>query len=99
MYWYDTDGKMKEIFSEHCNLSPEQYEEISRRLIDLVCSIQMLEEKAEDVNLADTLEEIDDMGVIFDFLYNTKVLTIYEYNEMCNMVMQMEEAARKAAEI
>ena len=98
MYWSDTCGKMRDIFSEHCNMSLEQYEEISRRLIDLVCSIQMLEEKHEDVTLQSTQEEADELGVIFDFLYNTKELTIGEYNMMCNLVSEMAEEARKAVE-
>ena len=95
-FYCDTCGKMREIFAEHCNLSGEQFEEISGRLIYLVADIQMLEEKNEEVTLADAEREADDLGVIFEFLLNTKELTLKEYNDLCNMVGELAEAAQKA---
>lgn len=97
-YFMDTTGKLREIFAEHCNLSGEQYEEISGRLIYLVADIQMLEEKRELVTLAEAEKEAEELGVIFEFLLNTKGLTLKEYNDLCNMVGEMADAARKATE-
>lgn len=97
-FYMDTRGKMREIFAEHCNLSGEQYEEINRRLIDLVSDIQMLEEKSEELTLADAEEAADELGVIFEFLLNTKELTMEEYTDLCNMAVELADAARKAVE-
>lgn len=98
-FYMDTTGKLREIFAEHCNLSGEQYEEISGRLIFLVADIQMLEEKSEEVKLADAAKEADELGVIFEFLLNTKELTLEEYNALCNMVGELADAAQKAVAI
>ena len=97
-YYMDTTGKLREIFAEHCNLSGEQYEEISGRLIDLVGDIQMLEEKSDELTLADAEKAAEELGVIFEFLLNTKELALEEYNNLCNMVGELADAARKAAE-
>ena len=96
-YYMDTSKKLREIFAEHCNLNAEQYEEISGRLIYLVADIQMLEEKSEDVTLAEAEIEANELGVIFEFLLNTKELTLKEYNDLCNMASELAEAAGKAA--
>ena len=98
-YYMDTTGKLREIFAEHCNLSGEQFEEISGRLIYLVADIQMLEEKSEEVTLADAEKEAEDLGVIFDFLLNTKELTLEEYNALCNMTGELADAAQKAVAV
>lgn len=98
-FYMDTTGKLREIFAEHCNLSGEQYEEINGRLIYLVADIQMLEEKSEEVKLADAEEEANELGVIFEFLMNTKELTLKEYNDLCNLVGELAEAAQKAVAI
>ena len=98
-YYMDTTGKLREIFAEHCNLSGEQYEEISGRLIYLVADIQMLEEKNEEMTLADAEKEADELGVIFEFLLNTKELTLEEYNALCNMGGELADAAQKAVAV
>ena len=98
-FYCDTCGKLREIFAEHCNLSGEQYEEIDGRLIDLVSDIQMLEEKSEELTLADAEKAAEDLGVIFEFLLNTKELTLEEYNALCNMVGELAEAAQKAVAV
>lgn len=98
-FYMDTTGKLREIFAEHCNLSGEQYEEINGRLIDLVSDIQMLEEKSEELTLADVEKAAEDLGVIFEFLLNTKELTLKEYNDLCNLVGELAEAAQKAVAI
>jgi len=98
-FYCDTCGKMREIFAEHCNLSGEQYEEISGRLIDLVSDIQMLEEKSDELTLADAEKAAEELGVIFEFLLNTKELTLEEYNALCNMVVELDDAARKAVTV
>lgn len=98
-YYMDTTGKLREIFAEHCNLSGEQYEEINGRLIYLVADIQMLEEKSEEVKLADAAKEADELCVIFEFLLNTKELTLKEYNDLCNLAGELAEAAQKAVAI
>lgn len=96
-FYMNTWGKMREIFAEHCNLSGEQYEEISGRLIDLVGDIQMLEEKSDELTLDDVMNAAEDLGVIFEFLLNTKEVTLQEYNDLCNMVGEMTNAAQLAA--
>lgn len=95
-FYMNTWGKMRVIFAEHCNLSCEQYEEISGRLIDLVADIQELERKSDEVTLADTEKAAEDLGVIFEFLQNTKELTLEEYNALCNMTGELADEARKA---
>ena len=98
-FYCDTCGKLREIFAEHCNLSGEQYQEINRRLINLVSDIQMLEEKSGELTLADVETEAEELGVIFEFLLNTKELTLEEYAALSNMVVEMDDAARKAATV
>lgn len=98
-YYMDTTRKLLEIFAEHCNLSSEQYVEISVRLTDLVSDIQMLEEKSEELTLADVEKAAEDLGVIFEFLLNTKELTLKEYNDLCNLAGELAEAAQKAVAI
>lgn len=95
-YYYDTCGKMREIFAEHCNLSMEQYEEISGRLIDLVAEIQEFDGEG---TYPEAERKANELGVIFDFLLNTKQITLQEYDDMCNMVGQISEAAEKWAEV
>lgn len=95
-YYMDTTGKLREIFAEHCNLSGEQFEEISGRLINLVSDIQMLEEKSNELTQADVAKAAEDLGVIFEFLLNTKELTLEEYNALCNMTGELEDASRRA---
>lgn len=97
-FYYDTSEKLREIFAEHCNLSGEQFEEISKRLIFLVCDIQVLEEKDEDLTLEQVEAEAEQLGIIFEFLLNTKELFLEEHNDLCNMVGALADAARKAVE-
>ena len=40
-----------------------------------------------------------ELVVIFEFLLNTKELTLEEYTALCNMVVEMDDAARKAATV
>ena len=89
-YYVDTCGQLRNIFTEHCNLSMEQYEEISGRLIDLVCEIQELDGEG---TFAEAERKADELGVIFEFLLNTKEVTLEEYNELCNMVGRISTAA------
>ena len=89
-YYYDTCGKLREIFAEHCNLSMEQYEEISGRLIDLVSEIQELDGEG---TFDDAERKADELNVIFEFLLNTKEITLEEYNELCNMVGKISTVA------
>ena len=84
-YYVDTCGKLREIFAEHCNLSMEQYEEISGRLIDLVAEIQ----ETYDGGCGSFVEaenKANELGVIFEFLLNTKEVTLKEYNDLCDLV-------------
>ena len=98
-FYYDTSEKLREIFAEHCNLSGEQFEEISKRLIFLVADIQMLEEKdLDDLTLEQVEAEAEELGIIFKFLLNTKELFLKEYNDLCNMVGELADAARKAVD-
>lgn len=90
-YYIDTDTKLVDIFREHCNLSGEQYQEIQSMFINLMCDIQ------EGEQMENIEDRVGDMGVIFEFLYNTKELTIYEYNELCNLASEMRNDAERLA--
>lgn len=83
-YYVDTCGKLREIFTEHCNLSMEQYEEISGRLIDLVAEIQESDDGCG--SLPEAENKVNELGVIFGFLLDTKEVTLKEYNNLCNLV-------------
>ena len=89
-YYRDTCTELRGIFSEHCNLSMEQYEEISGRLIDLVSEIQELDGEG---TFDDAERKADELNVIFEFLLNTKEITLEEYNELCNMVGKISTVA------
>lgn len=78
-FYYDTDKKLVEIFTEHCNLSGEQYEWIRREFIYLVTDIQ------EDEPETAIDERIEKMNIVFEFLLETKELTLEEYNDLCNL--------------
>ena len=88
-YYIDTDQKLIEIFTKHCGLTGEQYMKIRSRFINLLCDIQ------DDEQMEDIDEAVGEMGVIFDFLYNTKSLTLCEYNELCNLVNGMRDDAER----
>ena len=90
VFYYDTKAKMREIFAEHCNLSLEQYEEISGRFIDLVADWQ------EGTPQAEIEQAQEKLRVIFEFLYNTKELTLEEFAKLNDMIDAMENAAMKA---
>lgn len=90
MFYFDTDKRLLEIFSEHCALSPEQYEELSAQLIYLVADIQDNEPKEE------IEKRINYLRAIIEFLYNTKELTMQEHYELGEMIEQIME---KAAEV
>ena len=92
VYYYDTCGKLRDIFTKHCNLSMEQYEEISGRLIDLVAEIQEFDNEG---TYAEAERKANELGVIFEFLMNTKEITLEEYNDLCNMVGEIACEAEK----
>ena len=94
-YYYDTCGKLREIFLENDNLSMEQYEEISGRLIDLVAEI---EEFDGEGTYLEAERMANELGVIFEFMLNTKEITLAEYNDLCNMVGEIADAAKLVAE-
>lgn len=91
-YYINTTGKLREIFAEHCNLSMEQYEEISGRLIDLVAEIQEFDGEG---TYQEAERKANELGVIFEFLLNTKEVTLQEYNDLCNMVGEIAAEAEK----
>ena len=96
-YYVDTCGKLRDIFTEHCNLNMEQYEEISGRLIDLLAEIQEIDEEGCG-SFAEVERKAGELNVIFEFLLNTKEITLKEYNDMCNLVNSMENDARTMQE-
>ena len=96
-YYVDTCGKLRDIFTEHCNLNMEQYEEISGRLIDLLAEIQETDEEGCG-SFAEVERKAGELNVIFEFLLNTKEITLMEYNDMCNLVNSMENDARTMQE-
>ena len=82
-FYYDTDKKLVEIFTEHCNLSGEQYEWIRGEFIYLVADIQD-EEPGREID-----ERIRKMKTVFDFLLETNELALAEHaalHELANEV-------------
>lgn len=85
VFYYDTDKKLVEIFTEHCNLSGEQYEWIRGEFIYLVADIQ------EDEPETAIDERIEKMNIVFEFLLETKELTLEEYNDLCNLASDVRK--------
>lgn len=78
-----TESNVMEIFTEHCNLSVEQYEWIRREFIYLVADIQE-EETGREID-----KRVEKMETVFDFLLETKELTLAEHaalHELANAV-------------
>lgn len=90
-FYYDTDKKLVEIFTEHCNLSGEQYEWIRGEMIYLVCDIQEAEPQAE------IEKRIHKMEIVFDFLLETDELTLKEHADLYDMTADIWEEGKKAA--
>jgi len=82
-YDMDTDEKLLEIFREHCNLSCEEYEEIRSLFINLVADVQ------DGRPVVGIEAQAEEMGIIFNWLYTVKELTLKEYNEVCNLAGQI----------
>ncbi len=89
-FYYNTNEKLRKIFSDHCNLNMEQYEVICGEFLYLEADIQ--EEEAS----AEILKRAEKMGIIFDFLYETKELTLKEHAAMKDMVSDMLEKGQVA---
>ena len=90
-FYRDVDAKLKEIFSEHCNLSAEQFNEIKKRMIYMMATIQ------DNYPFEDVEEYAEELNTIFAFLTNTRELTLVEYNELCNFVNGMADEAKERA--
>jgi len=88
-FHYDTGRKLREIFTEHCNLSMEEYEEISGQFLYLVCDIQDGEPQAE------IEKRMDYMRAVFEFLYNTKQTTMEEQYELSELLDDVWDKAVK----
>lgn len=89
-FYYNTNEKLRKIFSDHCNLNMEQYEVICGEFLYLEADIQ--EEEAS----AEILKRAEKMGIIFDFLYETKELTLKEHEGLKDMVSDMLEKGKVA---
>ena len=90
VFYYDTDAALVEIFKDHCNLSGEQYEEIRAQFIYLVADFQDSEPQEE------IEKRIQYMTAVFEFLYNTKELTLKEHYELGELLEKMQDEAQKA---
>lgn len=91
VFYRDVDAKLREIFSEHCNLSAEQFNEIKKRMIYMVATIQ------DNYPFGDVEEYAEELNTIFAFMVNTRELTLVEYNELCNFVNGMADEAKERA--
>lgn len=85
-FYFDTDKKLVEIFTEHCNLSVEQYEWIRGEFIFLVADIQD-EEDGREID-----KRVAKMETVFDFLLETKELTLAEHNALHNLAVKVSGA-------
>ena len=92
-YYINTCGQLCEIFSEHCNLSMEQYEVISGRMIDLLAEVQEMDGEG---TWEEAQRKTKELNVIFEFLLETKEITLEEYNELCNLAGTIEAEAERA---
>ena len=90
-YYVGSWDRLREIFTDHCAMTGEEYEEISGRFINLECEYA-------DEGMTEDAERLDaELRVIFEFLYNTKRVTVKEYTELCNLVTEMESKAIEMA--
>ena len=89
-FYIDTDEKLKEIFTEHCNLSGEQYGEIRAELIYLVADYQE-EEPKEEIE-----KRVNYLKAVSDFLYNTSELTLKEHNALIDLLGEIQTEGDKA---
>ena len=89
-FYYNTTAKLRGIFSDNCNLSMEQYEAIGGEFLYLEADIQE-EEASEEI-----MKRAEKMGIIFDFLYETKELTLKEHAALKDMVSDMLEKGQVA---
>jgi len=85
-FYFDTDRKLVEIFTEHCNLSCEQYEWIRGEFIFLVADIQD-EEPGREID-----ERIRKMKAVFDFLLETKELALAEHAALNELASDVRDA-------
>lgn len=85
-FYFDTDKKLVEIFTEHCNLSGEQYEWIRGEFIFLVADIQD-EEPGREID-----ERIRKMKAVFDFLLETKELALAEHAALHELANEVRNA-------
>lgn len=90
-FHYDTCGKLREIFADQCNLSMEQYEEISGQLIYLVADFQEREPQWAIENRIGYLQNV------VDFLFNTKELTVKQHTDMQDLISDIWEKAVQTA--
>ena len=89
-FYYNTNEKLRKIFSDHCNLNMEQYEVICGEFLYLEADIQEEEDSTE------IMKRAEKMGIIFDFLYETKELTLKEHAALKDMVSDMLEKGQVA---
>ena len=90
-FHYNTSGKLREIFTKHCNLSVEQYMEISGQFLYLVTDIQ------EGKPQAEIERRMDYMRAVFEFLCKTKEVTLQEDFELNKLLDNVWDTAKKTA--
>ena len=90
-FYVDTDQKLKEIFHDYCNLSPEQYEELRAEMIYLVSDYQEGEPQAE------IEKRIAYLKSAFEFLYNTKELSVKQHYELGELIEKIRTEAERGA--
>ena len=84
-FFIDTEEKLREIFAEHCDLSPEQYLELKEQFIYLICDYQEAEPLEEIVGRVNYLRAVSEL------LYNTKELTLKEKYELDDLIETIVE--------
>ena len=85
-FYYDTDKKLVEIFTEHCNLSGEQYEWIRGEFVYLVADIQE-EESGREID-----KRVEKMKTVFDFLLETNELALAEHAALHQLAEEVRDA-------
>lgn len=88
-FHYNTTGKLAEIFAENCNLSMEEYEEISGQFLYLVTDIQEGEPQEE------IEKRMEYMRAVFEFLYNTKQTWLEQQYRLNQLLEDVWETAQR----
>lgn len=88
-YYANVENKLKEIFSEHCDLGDLQYDELFGMFLYLEADIQ------EEEPIKEIEQRQMRILAVVDFLEKTEAITMKEYGALIEFAGEMLEAAYK----